>query len=321
MFHITDTDYFDALEDSTPNVSNISFVCGIDTEQINSPRYRQETKEELPFLTKKEFLQEYGTTLYVINTDRAKGNHINHYYEFIFYRDFIIHEALELDTPKISRCDIRFDSYVVDFKTTLKMARFLMRCMSLDEDIDRFVTRTDEYTLDNISVWAAGGEYEIEVYNKQLQLKTERRDSLDYSLDCDVLCRIEFRRKRLYRKEQTKDIERECFKEWIDKINKAIRPENIRKAMSNLNYRLWEKYDEARKAHNVTLREFIVSYMEYFFTSHQLRDFISGTGESSNPSSYANRIARDKNIELFSHGNLIAFANKIKVSGNEYFSS
>lgn len=246
------------------------FQFGIDTIQVNSTTDLNITPSECCFLSVAPTATSGKNRMYQyrLNPDKARGQRITCYSDFVQAYDFMI-KTLGLENPQIVRVDYRLDSSYYTYEDLFPYGKALILLLAMVYDTKKNVFEThNPLTLERKTIVNLNQRFEAEYYNKAEQKPKG-----------GINCRLELRAKKLY----DTDLEAMTgFKQWVKRLEKIATPANIMTLQSESNKYLTRKYFEEMEVEQAGGKQyakyFLHKYKDNLFTDNQLFKFLDDVG-------------------------------------------
>ena len=249
------------------------------------------------------------TTRCILNLNKIDGE-IFTYSRFNELLDMFM-DSIGVDTYKITRADMRTDSYdPEDYQKYAKLYRYLISMLAVSYQVNNTYRTTDLFTQKQLSVAVKNKYFECENYDKRAESK-----GLDMAA-----CRLEERCKSL----DGADLKYEFAVHWFKRWDKAL--ENMELVHRKYNIELERIYLEDRYSDPVKFRgltDFLIQYQNCIFCKRQMVELLSkiGIGGAEKAATRAKNHKYRYGIEYYSEKDVRKAVDEIKRSTEAFFNS
>lgn len=221
----------------------------------------------------------------------------------------------------ITRIDFALDDYDNKFDDYAKLNRFLLSLLSISKDMENRYESKDFLTLTNLNIKVINRSrsFEVEAYNKQIEVKRQGKHTA-------VKSRLEFRKSQIDRSHYKTDVFSGTVNEWVSDLQTAISKNTIMALEDMMNGTLAEHYISTqsqyggKRAENGSIRNinlFIQSHQQYIYSKRQLIKLYELLGVSE-PRKHADNYKRNYRIEFYSQKDVQRYVRMIKEAMEEY---
>ena len=221
----------------------------------------------------------------------------------------------------ITRLDFALDNYKSKFDEFAKLNRYMLSLLSISKDMQNRYESNDflKLTSLNIKVVNKSKSFEVEAYNKQIEVERQGRET-------DIKSRLEFRKSQLDKNHYKTDVFSETVNEWLLDLQKSVAADTIHLLEDMVNEALVEHYKSTQSQYggkravrgsirNINL--FIQSMQQYIYSKKQLIKLYELL-EVPEPRKHADNYKRNYRVEFFSMKDAKRYVETIRNAVDQY---
>lgn len=225
------------------------------------------------------------------------------------------------DNYMITRLDFALDNYKNKFDEFAKLNRFMLSLLSISKDMQNRYESNDFLKLTNLNIKVVNKSksFEVEAYNKQIEVERQGKQT-------DIKSRLEFRKSQLDKNHYKTDVFSETVNEWLLDLQKSVATDTIHLLEDMVNEALLEHYKNTQSQYggkravsgsirNINL--FIQSMQQYIYSKRQLIKLYELL-EVPEPRKHADNYKRNYRVEFFSRKDAKRYVEIIKSAVDRY---
>lgn len=250
------------------------------------------------------------TTTLKVNPNNLEGT----VYRFSDFLEVLekVKEAAGFDNFEWRRIDMAFDSYEPGFYQKFqKLNNFLVMCMAEASRARNKYRTLDMFTSEQLSVAFKTDRYEMESYNKAIEMD----EAYDHS-------RLELRLKKISDYIHGEPVDEHFLVNWTKRLDDAISTESTWQMQLHCNDELERIYKTQKDAFPVRFRsltDFLIYYQDFIFSKRQMIDLLARTEEVKNPVNRAEWHKKKYGIEYISKSDMRLAVKEIKRAMRQFF--
>lgn len=223
-----------------------------------------------------------------------------------------VQEAAGFENFEWRRIDLALDSYEPGFYHKFqKLNNFLVCCVAEASRARNKYRTLDLFTAEQLSVAFKTDRYEMESYNKAMEMG----EANDHS-------RLELRLKKISDYSHGEPIDEHFLVNWTKRLDDAIATKNTWQMQIHFNDELERIYKTQKDAFPVRFRsltDFLIYYQDFIFSKRQMIDLLSRIEEVTNPVNRAEWHKKKYGIEYISKSDMRMAVKEIKRAMREFF--
>lgn len=221
----------------------------------------------------------------------------------------------------ITRLDFALDNYKSKFDEFAKLNRYMLSLLSISKDMQNRYESNDFLKLTNLNIKVVNKSksFEVEAYNKQIEVERQGRET-------DIKSRLEFRKSQLDKNHYKTDVFSETVNEWLLDLHKSVAADTIHLLEDMVNEALVEHYKSTQSQYggkravsgsirNINL--FIQSMQQYIYSKKQLIKLYELL-EVPEPRKHADNYKRNYRVEFFSMKDAKRYVETIRNAVDQY---
>ena len=303
---------------------NYKLTGSFHTLEIKSPSFARSDDEEIDRCISARWNSTGDTATSKINPNKLVGDALT-FSEFKQILDAILYRS-GVDSYRISRADMRFDSYNGShYKEYFKLHRYLLSAIAITYNVKNRYKSAELITEMPLSVAVKSDGFQIEAYNRQ------HKNLVTGNTGERATSRLEERTTGREWQKINRDIDftdsdrnmaalQQEFTEAWDKRWKEAK-KNLKRVQDTYNDALVQAYKEGLDSKPVQFRsltDFLIQKQDCIFTSRQMIDLLRRLGVD-NPENRAKYHKKKYGIEYFSQADVDYAIREIRRAALEFF--